>query len=98
RAKEDGARRLTNPRRTSTQESPLHLQDRSDGILGLARAVLLVEIKVEGAVADRTRIGGVEIVGKIRLEPWPVGDQVLVVRVEADPLSEHRRGELGFGA
>jgi len=60
---------------------PFDLEDGGGGVGGFALAVIFVEVKIEGPVADGARVGRVERISRVRLQPRPVGDDILVVRI-----------------
>src|SRR5450631_3075125 len=79
-------------------EMLLDLHDGLGRVGGFRVAVILVEVKHERMVADGARVGRVEIVGEVGLQPGPVGHEVLIVRIEADAFGQNRAGKVLLAA
>ena len=76
----------------------LDLNNCFDGVVGFSLAVVLVQIKAKGTIANIAGILGLKSVGQIGLHPRPLVHDKAVVRVKIDPLLQNRFGELDLAA
>src|SRR5262249_50766045 len=76
----------------------LDLHDRLHAICRFLLPILLVEIKVEGAVANAARIRRVEIISEIGPDERPFANHIFVMRVEVDTLGPDGLSKLDLAA